>query len=80
MIRLRKIYAGLFLLCSMSANAQSFSLKDAVDYAIVHHVQVKNSQIDLQNAGAKINEIKACLLYTSPSPRDRSVSRMPSSA
>ena len=23
---------------------------------------------------------KACLLYTSPSPRDRSVSRMPSSA
>ena len=59
MIRLRKIYAGLFLLCSVSANAQSFSLKDAVDYAIVHHVQVKNSQIDLQNAGAKINEIKA---------------------
>ena len=24
--------------------------------------------------------IKSCLLYTSPSPRDRSVSRMPSSA
>ena len=25
-------------------------------------------------------QYKACLLYTSPSPRDRSVSRMPSSA
>ena len=25
-------------------------------------------------------EIKACLLYTSPSPRDRVLSRMPSSA
>ena len=25
-------------------------------------------------------EFKRCLLYTSPSPRDRSVSRMPSSA
>ena len=25
-------------------------------------------------------KINACLLYTSPSPRDRSVSRMPSSA
>ena len=25
-------------------------------------------------------EIKACLLYTSPSPRDRKPSRMPSSA
>ena len=29
---------------------------------------------------AKIALYKACLLYTSPSPRDRSVSRMPSSA
>ena len=27
-----------------------------------------------------ISSIKNCLLYTSPSPRDRSVSRMPSSA
>ena len=26
------------------------------------------------------NGLKDCLLYTSPSPRDRSVSRMPSSA
>jgi len=59
MIRLRKICAGLFLLTSPTANAQSFSLKQAVDYAITHQVQVKNSQIDLQNASAKINEIKA---------------------
>ena len=59
MIRLRKICAGLFLLGSLSAHAQSFTLKEAVDYAIVHHVQVKNSQIDLQNASAKISEIKA---------------------
>jgi outer membrane protein TolC len=43
----------------LAATAQSFSLKQAVDYAIVHQVQVKNSQIDLQNASAKINEIKA---------------------
>ena len=28
----------------------------------------------------KLEEIKNCLLYTSPSPRDRSLSRMPSSA
>jgi outer membrane protein TolC len=59
MIRLRKIYAGLFLLASLAVNAQTFSLKQAVDYAITHQVQVKNSQIDLQNASAKINEIKA---------------------
>ena len=31
------------------------------------------------NSGA-INEINSCLLYTSPSPRDRTRSRMPSSA
>ena len=59
MIRLRKIYVGLFLLTSWAVQAQSYSLKQAVDYAITHQVQVKNSQIDLQNAGAKINEIKA---------------------
>ena len=47
------------MLGSLSAHAQSFTLKEAVDYAIVHHVQVKNSQIDLQNASAKINEIRA---------------------
>ena len=29
---------------------------------------------------AKSNNINSCLLYTSPSPRDRNVSRMPSSA
>ena len=29
---------------------------------------------------AVINDIRTCLLYTSPSPRDRSLSRMPSSA
>jgi outer membrane protein TolC len=59
MIRLRKICAGLFLMTTLSATAQTFSLKQAVDYAITHQVQVKNSQIDLQNASAKINEIKA---------------------
>ena len=29
---------------------------------------------------AEIEEIRGCLLYTSPSPRDRQKSRMPSSA
>ena len=31
-------------------------------------------------AGANITEMSSCLLYTSPSPRDRTRSRMPSSA
>ena len=34
----------------------------------------------LKNWGLEINENNSCLLYTSPSPRDRVRSRMPSSA
>ena len=37
----------------------------------IDHFLVSNSLID---------QVKGCLLYTSPSPRDRSISRMPSSA
>ena len=38
---------------------------------------IKPSKIDVQMSD---DLSKACLLYTSPSPRDRSLSRMPSSA
>ena len=30
--------------------------------------------------GVSVDDVKSCLLYTSPSPRDLSTSRMPSSA
>ena len=36
--------------------------------------------LDIEGTDAEERYIKSCLLYTSPSPRDRSVSRMPSSA
>ena len=35
---------------------------------------------ELREAGFSAKELKGCLLYTSPSPRDRTRSRMPSSA
>ena len=35
---------------------------------------------DVYNIKQIVDSIKACLLYTSPSPRDRTRSRMPSSA
>ena len=41
------------------------------------------AQVELRNLrnGSKLNErFRSCLLYTSPSPRDLSTSRMPSSA
>ena len=35
---------------------------------------------DINDCGDTVAAIEACLLYTSPSPRDLSTSRMPSSA
>ena len=37
-------------------------------------------RLDTKSPVLEIKEIKTCLLYTSPSPRDRQKSRMPSSA
>ena len=39
-------------------------------------------RVDVQTGGSSrgIRDAKACLLYTSPSPRDATLSRMPSSA
>ena len=37
-------------------------------------------QVVSQNASAALDQEEYCLLYTSPSPRDLSTSRMPSSA
>ena len=41
--------------------------------------QMRGLWIQRINAGARLNGL-TCLLYTSPSPRDRTRSRMPSSA
>ena len=52
----------------------------------IHFLNDKRASIKLEinnQTGSKIKEIKeytTCLLYTSPSPRDRQKSRMPSSA
>ena len=49
-----------------------------------HHVHDpgKTTQVRMteQRASARIGKYEFCLLYTSPSPRDLSTSRMPSSA
>ena len=43
-------------------------------------IMVDSSKWDIIEAGLKCIQGKACLLYTSPSPRDGLLSRMPSSA
>lgn len=48
------------LLTSVVARAQqSYTLKEAIDYAVKNHSNVKTAQLDVLNASAKVNEIKA---------------------
>jgi outer membrane protein TolC len=48
------------LLANGTAWAQNqFSVKQAVDYAVSHHLNVKNGEIAIENSLAKIKEIKA---------------------
>ena len=47
---------------------------------IVEGLNMVKKHVKPRQAGDQGGIIEACLLYTSPSPRDRSVSRMPSSA
>ena len=44
------------------------------------HTEVDGTSIDTIEEIAQQLSLNACLLYTSPSPRDRQKSRMPSSA
>ena len=53
-------------LVTLEKNIDSKKVKDLIEIA--------------QQKKAKVTNIKSCLLYTSPSPRDLSTSRMPSSA
>ncbi len=38
---------------------QSFSIKEAIDYAVINHATVKNAYLDILNADARVSEIKA---------------------
>ena len=61
---------------STNAYADRFIISSAGDVAI----NTTTNPLYKLNVGGAINATGACLLYTSPSPRDRTRSRMPSSA
>ena len=56
------------------AAATSLSVKDTQDSTFTSGLSV------IRSANSDVGYINICLLYTSPSPRDRQKSRMPSSA
>ena len=65
----------------MAQTPQTFK-KDKLLYAIKNssHLNITDESMLMEEANFKIKLIEGCLLYTSPSPRDRTRSRMPSSA
>ena len=59
----------------------SFSLSyNQISMILVPCLSVDKNLIRLGYGGGYFDKLRTCLLYTSPSPRDRQKSRMPSSA
>ena len=59
-----------------------FKIFEGVEFAILRS-EKSLEEIDLSRAGGifiENDKTEVCLLYTSPSPRDATLSRMPSSA
>ena len=57
-------------------------LSDEEKKVSVRNMEIYAAMVEVVdvNVGRIIDHLKACLLYTSPSPRDATLSRMPSSA
>ena len=70
--------------CALKNSGSTDALADTIDYAeVVARIVEIGTQHSFQLIEAlaeKIATPNTCLLYTSPSPRDRTRSRMPSSA
>ncbi len=49
---------SLLLVSNLAISQQSYTLREAVDYAVKNHVSIKNAQIDILNAEARVKEIK----------------------
>ena len=85
---------GIVVAVELINNSALSSFSSSVDFLsgrATHSVVSAYGRIDENNfaliwknprikAAAPVIEVMACLLYTSPSPRDRQKSRMPSSA
>ncbi len=57
-IRSKWLIMSLLLASNLSFSQQNFSIREAVDYAVKNHVNIRNAQLDILNAEARVNEIK----------------------
>ena len=60
-------------------NLEALNMSKNIDYGTLMHKAMRTLIFDVLKDVEK-NGLPGCLLYTSPSPRDRQKSRMPSSA
>ena len=68
--------SGLFPNLMVDDMIETLSFYEGIGFSIVTKLPVENPIWAL----LELDGVKLCLLYTSPSPRDLSTSRMPSSA
>ena len=57
-----------------------YKSKKLVNWDTVLKTAISDLEVDQREVNSKLYYINYCLLYTSPSPRDATLSRMPSSA
>ena len=58
----------------------NISFKGMVENVVAHENSLTNQMASAKQNKSEDKQLYPCLLYTSPSPRDRTRSRMPSSA
>ena len=73
------MYAAGFSINLVTATIAAVSIGIGIDFAI-HFIARYREELDRHGNRAVAAQITGCLLYTSPSPRDKRQSRMPSSA
>jgi outer membrane protein TolC len=56
---IKGILLGLLSLSFSAVSQQTFTLDEAIDYAVKNHSTIKNAKIDILNADARVSEIKA---------------------
>ena len=69
-----------YVICTNSVNIPDHLLEFCSNYNVVFSTSLDGPEWLHNTNRGKSDSYQNCLLYTSPSPRDRSVSRMPSSA
>ena len=86
MKKLMRLFKLLILVCVLSTSAMALPAAPELAAKSYLLIDFNTGQVIVQKdpdkrvEPASITKLMSCLLYTSPSPRDATLSRMPSSA